>query len=174
MEEKSFQDIMISFRSIYRKREILLNYINYYNALISWIKEHINLFSKEQIETYRLDVLMNINPNYYIVDNPELCLEQEYKRIGKRKYDTVDSLLMSISDTLWDLVTIKSGKNCPNCVFDELRYVVAVDKKRNILELLLECETCGWTEYINGKQWAEGIVKIIPACIDDVKNSTNK
>ena len=52
MEEKSFQDIMISFRSIYRKREILLNYINYYNALISWIKEHINLFSKEQIVEY--------------------------------------------------------------------------------------------------------------------------
>lgn len=172
MDKKIFKNLIMSFKSIYEKEETLLSYINYYNSLIKWIKENLSFFTAEQIENSRLNVLVNLNPNKYVVSNPELLLKKENKRIGERDYKTIDDLLMSISDTLWDLVTIRSGKDCPNCIYDELRYVVAENQDRR--ELLLECETCGWTEHINGGQWNEGLVKIIPARVDEIKRVIDK
>ena len=168
MDIEIFNDLIMSFKRIYEEEETLLNYINYYRSLIKWIKEHLRFFSTEQLENSRLNILVDINPDKYVVSNPELLRKKEKKRIGERDYETIDDLLMSISDTLWDLVTIRSGIDCPNCIYDELRYVVAEDK--DIHELLLECETCGWTEHINGEQWNEGLVKIIPATLDEIKS----
>lgn len=167
MDKEICKNLIMSFKRMYEEEETLLNYINYYNSLIKWIKENLSFFTAEQIENSRLNVLINLNPDKYVVSNPELLLKKEYKRIGEREYETIDELLMSISDTLWDLVTIRSGKDCPNCIYDELRYVVAENQGRH--ELLLECETCGWTEHINGKIWNEGVVKIFPACLDEIK-----
>lgn len=172
MNKKIFSNLIISFKEIYEKEETLLNYINYYNALIKWVKDHISFFSTKQVTDSRLSVLLNLNPVCYVVSDPELLLEKELCRIGKKDYKTVEDLLMAISDTLWDLVTIRSGKDCPNCIYDELRYVVA--KGEDTYELLLECETCGWTEHMDGKQWQEGIVEIIPASLDEIKNLVNK
>lgn len=169
MGRKLNKDIMSSFRDIYHKKEIFSDYINYYSALVLWVKNHIDLFTKEQLENSRLDVLININPAQYIIEEPEIDLELEYKRVAERIYESMEDLVMTIGDTLWDLVTIRTGKDCPNCVCDELRYVIAQDKVREKCELVLECETCGWTEHINGKQWKEGIVKIIPANVEDIK-----
>ena len=172
MDKKTFNDLIMSFKRIYEEEETLLNYVNYYKSLIEWIKEHLNFFSTEQLENSRLNVLMDLNPDEYVVSNPELLLKKENKRIGERDFETIDDLLMSISDTLWDLVTIRSGRDCPNCIYDELRYVVAEGKDAH--ELLLECETCGWTEHINGEQWNEGLVKIIPARLDEIKSVIDK
>jgi hypothetical protein len=168
MDKKIFNNLIISLKKIYKEEEALLNYISYYKSLIGWIKEHLNFFSTEQLENNRLNVLMDLDPDRYVITNPELLLEKENKRIGERDFGTIDDLLMSISDTLWDLVTIRSGKDCPNCTYDELRYVVAKDK--DTYELLLECETCGWTEHTNGDQWSEGLVNIIPARLDEIKS----
>ena len=74
-----------------------------------------------------------------MVPNPELLLNKEKERIGERDYETIDDLLMSIGDTLWDMVTIRVGIDCPNCIYDELRYVIA--EKEGTQELLLQCET---------------------------------
>ncbi len=74
-----------------------------------------------------------------MVPNPELLLNKEKERIGERDYETIDDLLMSIGDTLWDMVTIRAGIYCPNCIYDELRYVIA--EKEGTQELLLQCET---------------------------------
>lgn len=172
MNKEIFNNLIMSFKRIYEEEEALLNYINYYKYLIEWIKEHLKIFSAEQLENSRLNVLMDLDPNRYVISNPELSLKKENKRIGERDFKTIDDLLMSISDTLWDLVTIRSGIDCPNCIYDELRYVVAEDKDTH--ELLLECETCGWTEHINGEQWNEGLVKIIPARMDEIKRIIDK
>lgn len=159
-------------RKIYYNELSMLSHKNYYNALVSWIKNHIDLFSNEQLQKSRLDVLMHIEPDKYIISESDICLEWEFDRIGKRIYTTKNELVMSIGNTLWDLVTIKSGKDCPICMDDELRYVIAI-KQDDLCELVLECDSCGWVEYLNGKQWDEGFVKIIPANIKEVRKYFN-
>lgn len=170
MDKETFNDIVNSFRSMYKKNDIIIDYVNYYKALMSWVGKYMHLFSDEQIENGRFDVLINLDPDTYVISDPEILLEKEYKRIGERIYESIDDLIMSISDTLWDLVTIRSGVDCPNCIYDELRYVIAENKEKNTHEILLECETCGWTQHIGGGQWREGIVKIIPASLEDVNH----
>lgn len=174
MDKETFDKLIDSFRKIYEQKTILSSYINYYNALVLWLKEHSNLLSIEQLKTNRLDILLNIDSQKYVISNPELSLNQEYKRIGERDYETIEELIMSISTTLWDLVTIRTGIDCPNCIDDELRYVIAENKEKGIHELLLECETCGWTEHSDGKQWKEEIVNIIPASMEEIKNKVHK
>lgn len=132
-------------------------------------KRTLKIFLVEQLENSRVNILINLNPDNYVVPNPELLLNKEKERIGERDYETIDDLLMSIGDTLWDMVTIRAGIDCPNCIYDELRYVIA--EKEGTQELLLQCETCGWTEHQNSEQWKEGLVKIIPASLSEIKHN---
>lgn len=73
---------------------------------------------------------------------------------------TEELFLMRIGNTLWDLVRKRTGKNCPRCMADELNYVLAKTEKEE--KIVLECDTCGWTEYLNGERWIEGKAKIYP------------
>ncbi len=51
---------------------------------------------------------------------------------------------------------------------DELNYVVAETEKGR--KIVLECDTCGWTEYLNGKRLEEGNAKIYPVSNIDIKS----
>ena len=94
MDKETFDKLIDSFRKIYEQKTILSSYINYYNALVLWLKEHSNLLSIEQLKTNRLDILLNIDSQKYVISNPELSLDQEYKRIGERDYETIEELIM--------------------------------------------------------------------------------
>jgi hypothetical protein len=85
-----------------------------------------------------------------------------------RKPETLESLAMRIGDTLWDMVTIYSGKDCPRCIDDELRYIIAKNQKTEITKIVLTCETCGWTEKLDGSNWNEGLIDELPASKDDL------
>ena len=63
-------------------------------------------------------------------------------------------------NTLWDLVRKRTGKNCPCCITDELNYVLVKTDKE--VRIVLECDTCGWTEYLDGEKWEEGNAKVYP------------
>lgn len=167
MNKKRLSEMTESLRELYEKEESLLSYKNYYAALISWIKTHLHLLSEAQIKQNRLDVLISLNPDKYVVSDPGLNLKRECSRILSIPHSSVDTLLMVVSNTLWELVTIYSEVDCPNCICGGLYYVVAEDKERNIHELLLECE-CGWTQSLNGEPWKKGIVQITPASIEDI------
>lgn len=168
MRKKLINKLNNSFKAIYDRKETLLNFENYYIALVSWVKENMNILRDDIENEKRLLVLLDINPHDYVVENPELSLSLESKRLGSRQFETIAEMLMSIDGTLWDMVTIGSGKDCPNCIDDELRYVIAEDKSSNLKEVILECDTCGWTEHMNGKKWEEGIVNILPANKEDI------
>ena len=40
MDKETFDKLIDSFRKIYEQKTILSSYINYYNALFLWLKEH--------------------------------------------------------------------------------------------------------------------------------------
>lgn len=172
MEDKLLHELNKSFKELLRRKEILASFESYYSALAFWVVENMDAFEYEMKDNKRLGVLLDINPSDYVIENPELSLSLECKRIGSNEFETIEDMLMTICDTLWDMVTIGSDKDCPNCIDDELRYVIAEDKSSNFREIILECDTCGWTEHLNGKRWNEGIVKILPANKKDIVGLT--
>jgi len=74
---------------------------------------------------------------------------------------------------IWDMVTIYSRKDCPNCFDDELRYIFIkyLDESKR---LLLECDTCGWTENIDGSKYEGQIGKVYPAGKKELKRYLTK
>lgn len=166
------KEALNSFQNLFEVEQHLESYITYYQALINWVKTNPEWFTDDLKKLCRLDVLLTLNPKQYVIDKPELLLELEKSRIGSREYETIDDLAMTIGDTLWDMVTIRSGKDCPNCQYDELRYVIAIDKISKDSTLTLECESCGWSEYLDGKEWSGGICNVYPARKDEIVQTT--
>jgi len=162
------REILNSFHNLFDTEENFKNYVVYYQSLVNWVNEKSEWFTVDLKKSSRLDVLLTLDPQQYVVENPELSLNLEKRRIGLREYETIDDLAMTIGDTLWDLVTIRSGKDCPNCQYDELRYVLAIDKTSKKSILTLECESCGWSEDIMGNAWSGGICDVYPARKDDI------
>jgi transcription elongation factor Elf1 len=138
-------------------------YIDYYISIVSWVKQNKKNLGKELIDTSRLGILLSLDPKLYISTNPEISLGLELNRLGRIQPRKLETIIMVIENTIWDLVTIRSRIDCPNCSDDELRYVLIKKEGNRDYELLLECETCGWIENLNRKKWNGKIIKVFPA-----------
>ena len=140
---------------------------HYLSELFKWIKDNSLQFNKEFLEKYRIDTILELdNILDYLGYDAELYLDKEIERVFKNKPETEELFLMRIGNTLWDLVRKRTGKDCPYCMADELNYVLARSEKGQ--KIVLECDTCGWTEYLNGKRWEEGKAKIYPIRNDEI------
>ncbi|MBA4495502.1 hypothetical protein ACFO25_19975 [Paenactinomyces guangxiensis] len=164
MKKKLVAVLWDSFIEEVKSPGVLDSYLIYYLAIVNWITNNTRYFGDNSIKSKRLEICINLDPTLYVIDEPELSLSMELDRLERIKPSKMDTLVMVIEDTLWDLVTIKSGKDCPNCTDDELRYVLA----KNESKLLLECDTCGWIEYENGCKWDGGYTQVIPASKNDL------
>lgn len=172
MEENVLRKYIITklnegFIELLKKPEVTQDYCSYYSAIVNWIKQNKKYFNENILKNNKLDVLLKLDPKIYIIDNPEIILSMEAERVGKIKHDKVDTLAMIIGDNLWDMVTISSGKDCPICRYNELRYVIAQTEKER--KLVLECKNCGWCEYMDGNKWSDGIAEWIPASKNDLE-----
>ncbi|MCL2625285.1 MAG: hypothetical protein FWD46_00510 [Cystobacterineae bacterium] len=110
-----------------------------------------------------MDTILYITPKDYVLESSEyhgISLLMEKDRMFGRKPETLESLLMRIRDTLWDLITISSKKDCPVCE-GELRYFLA-KQENHIEKIVLECASCTWTENLDGSEWKEGIIQFYP------------
>ncbi len=110
---------------------------------------------------------MNIDPNNYVVDNPDFRLSSEVYSFEMNKPSTLDNLLMIISGRLLEMCTIRSGKECPNCNGDELHYLL-INTLSNEEKIILECKDCAWTENLDGVEWNEKVLNYIPANKSDL------
>lgn len=157
-----------SFEEIYLDQNNLLSYKNYYNALRLWVKNNEkNLAEKLQCDI-RLKMLLDLNEDKYLVDDPEISLGMEKNRKSRVRFSKIDTILMFVSDTLWDMVTIRSDKNCPCCGDGDLRYIKVMPSDRNT-EVLLECNICGRLVNINGSRYeGERIDSYYPACKEEI------
>jgi len=158
---KKLNNLNRSFNELLSAEETTLTYEGYYSALVSWLKSKEEL--KEEIEKGgNLAILLDLDPYQYIIEKPDILLNKEKERLGSRRYKSIENMLMSIGDTLWDLVTEYSEKDCPICVHGGLRYMMAENESTNGKELILECNTCVWSEHLNGREWTEGLAKVYP------------
>jgi len=172
MEQLLTQKTWNDFRKILNDEEAFYSFINYYSALLDWVKNNIEIFDTPILQANRITELLNLkHPEMYIVDNTGLSLGMESERMFSYRPETLDGLMMSITDTLWELITIMSEKNCPICDDGGLGYFIieiASTKKR---ELILECNTCIYFELVSGEKWNEEnkILRILPANKNDLE-----
>ncbi|BDH63964.1 hypothetical protein [Enterococcus faecalis] len=156
-----YRELVREFREISRCDSNLESYENYYQAYVKFINEHRDYFTDSFLEEWGLDILISIEIKEYIVPNPDLSLSLEKSRLSKGEYKNIDTLAMSIRDTLWDMVTVYSGKDCPITPNDELRYIKLIYKD-NSSKILVECAGCGWTEDIEGEEYIGDFGKAFP------------
>lgn len=150
-----------SFLELKNKKDIFLDLEHYSSELYKWIRDNSMRFNKELLEKYRIDVLLELNNIVdYLGCDADICLDKEVERMFKDIPKTEEEFLMSIGNTLWDLLRKRTDKDCPCCLSDDLNYVLAETEKEK--KIVLECNTCGWIEYLNGKEWGEGKTKIYP------------
>lgn len=135
------------------------NYESYYTSLVHWIGKNKRYFTDEVLIRNFLDVLISLEPQQYIVDNPEFQLEYELDRFMNNKPDRIDTLAMLIGSRLLDMVSIRSDKNCSSCVYGDLRYFILEGKDK----ILLECNECTWIEHIDGTEYGGGVARMLPA-----------
>ncbi|WP_088816166.1 MULTISPECIES: hypothetical protein [Listeria] len=159
-EETISEDLLKEYYQIFSDSQALKNFFSYYEALVSFVKKHPIEFTDEVKDEWGLNELLDININEYLVATPDICLDMEAKRLV-RAYENIDTLAMSIRDTLWDMVTVYSGKDCPITPNDELRYIKLVYKD-NSDKILLECAGCGWTEDTSGNEYTGPYGKVYP------------
>ncbi|HAT8011931.1 hypothetical protein E2R62_06915 [Citrobacter rodentium] len=167
------RNLIKEFHEISKCADNLESYERYYQAYVRFIIKNNKFFTKSILEKWGLDVLISINIEDYLVPNPGLSLTMEQKRLSKSTYEDIDTFAMSIRDTLWDMVTVYSGKDCPITPNDELRYIKIVSKDKPE-KILLECAGCGWTEDINGDESTEIYGKIFPANKNEIDEYIKK
>ncbi|MDS9999626.1 hypothetical protein QJV14_02450 [Listeria cossartiae subsp. cayugensis] len=156
-----YRELLKNFREIPQNDKNLESYGNYYQAYVKFVNEYRDFFTDSILEKWGLDVLISINSEEYIVSTPDLSLYMEKQRLSKGEYKNIDTLAMSIRDTLWDMVTVYSGKDCPITPNDELIYI-KVKRKDNSDKILLECAGCGWAEDIEGEEYTGDFGKVFP------------
>ena len=57
------------FIELLRKTEVIQDYFSYYSAIVNWVKQNKKYFNENTLKNNRLDVLLNLDPKIYIIDN---------------------------------------------------------------------------------------------------------
>jgi len=128
--ERKYDELRESFLALLTKKENLSSFENYYTSLVSWTKDNAETLGDELLENKLVNVLLELNPHKYIVENPDLYLNMELQRLSGVEFDTINAFVMAIQNTLWDMVIIESDKNCPICIYAGLKYVLLKIKKK--------------------------------------------
>jgi hypothetical protein len=157
-----------SFQSLQDDQHNFNSFVDYFSALVSWLKQHSRYIDDDWLRDYKLDVMMNLNVSKYISICPEVLLANEPNRIFQYRAKTMGELLSRISHVLWDLVKMPSGKNCPRCKDGGLDYVVAEVLSSNKKKIILQCDNCTWEENLDGTKYSDGPANIYPANKDDL------
>ena len=166
MEKWVIKKLYEEFIELINCPEVTKEFSVYYSTIIDWVKCNKRYFNELVLRKSRLDILIKIDPNEYTVDSSELSIEA--KSFEKIKPSKIDNCAMLIGDSLWNLMIISSGKDCPVCRYNELGYILV--KFNETRELVLECENCGWCEHLNGLKLNEEISECIPARKKDLES----
>lgn len=161
-------NLLDSFRKIYLDINNLSSYRNYYNALRLWVKKNSKYFDKEIQSQTRLKILLDLDLDKYLVSSPDLSLDMEKKRMDNIDLSSINIMLMIICDTLWDMVTIRSEKNCLNCGDGDFRYIKVNWDEHSDGKIILECSICGDVINVDGSEFNEKIECYYPACKKDI------
>lgn len=106
---------------------------------------------------------------YLKVINPD-----EFLDVLKNSYFRADVSIPVFATGLGDIINLEEGKYIrtvkyrkgafkviPTFFNENWKHFMGFGLEKG-QKIVLECDTCGWTEYLNGKRWEEGKAKIYP------------
>lgn len=161
--------LLEKFRELYEDEKNLQSFRLYYKALCGWIENNKKTIGTEFIHG-RLKILLSLNlEDYHFeeINGNGLDLNKEKERLTDYEYNDIEELLSSITDTLWDMVTISSDEKCPNCKYGDLRYL-KINQNENKGKIVMECQDCGHGFYLDGNSLSEKIADYLPASKKDI------
>lgn len=164
MGKELIRSLKESFKKIYLNTDNFISYKNYYIALTNWINYNIKVIDKDLLKKNGLDVLMNLDPDEYIIDHPDFWLDKEPDRMKIHHGETLDILLAGIADTMWDMVALQCDDSCPSCTGDcGLRYLKVNYNDPDKEQIVMECNICGQLFYPDGKKYENKVENYLPA-----------
>jgi len=161
LKDELWQDFII----LKNQSETFKDYKNYFKSLVNWVKSHkshIECIHNRLLVINQLDTILEIKIEDYLTEGSGISLEMEAKRMFGRHPETLNSLLMRIGNTLWDLVRYNADKECPNCMDRELEYMLVEIIKTKKRKIILDCDLCGYSENLNGSKYTDGLATIHP------------
>lgn len=161
--------LLKEFRDIFNNHNIQSS-IDYYKVLCLWVNRNKKIFGEHLLHINRLNVLTSLDIEKYIINSSEIDLNNEINRIRKIDFKSLDGLLMFISDTMWEMITIASSKECYNCKYGDVRYI-KINYKDCKGKVVLECQDCGQIMNINGIKITEKIQNYLPATKKEVEDA---
>ena len=156
--------LLESFKKIYEQEENLKTYKAYYLALCNWLKDNRSGVNSS-FYSERINMLLSLDPDEYDINEDKgngISLTNEKKRIGDGNFSRIEGLFAAIEETLWDMVTLSSDKECSNCHYGDLRYIKINPKSTNS-RIILECSDCGRAMDLEGNMIDEKIDDYRPA-----------
>ncbi|NTX00189.1 DUF4240 domain-containing protein [Myxococcus sp. CA040A] len=144
---------------------VIVGFEDYYRRLSSWVIGHTQDFGAELLEESGLAVLARLDPSRYLSKSPEIRLDLELARLSSVAPKSMESVAMALSETLLDMVTVWSARDCPNCG-GPMRIMVALsdDARR----LFLRCRDCSHEEWEDFSRVETRVRRVLPATRGDV------
>lgn len=153
---------MRQYYDIFSNERSMSSHEEYYRALVRFIRRNDRYFSKKILAAYELNTLITLDLEKYVIDPAVFSMEVEKEKYSTAEYTSISSLAMSISFSLWEMIAVYSGNDCPITGEYNMRYVLVedADSKKFLLE---ECEQCGCLRDQAGTEYTGTIEKITPA-----------
>ncbi|MBL1225305.1 hypothetical protein [Enterococcus sp. BWR-S5] len=164
---------MRQYYDIFSNERSMSCHEEYYKALVHFIKRNDRYFSKEIVKAYNLNVLMTLELEKYPIAPSIFSLTQEQVRCSGQTYSSVGSLAMSISNILWEMVAVYSGKDCPIINEYNMRYALVEDLSGEAF-IVEECEQCGYLQGLTGQPYGGTVKKISPATMSQIEQAMDR
>ena len=170
--KKRLLKLLKEFRGIFEDYNIQ-SPVDYYKALCLWVNKNKTIFGEESISFNRLDILTSLDIEKYLsnincnINLAEIDFDGEKDRIRNINFQTMDGLLMYISETMFEIVTIPCSKVCCYCICGNVRYI-KINYNDCEGKVVAECQDCGNIMDINGKKITEKIQNWLPATKEEI------
>ncbi|HLL04479.1 MAG TPA: hypothetical protein VK539_28105 [Myxococcaceae bacterium] len=123
-----------------------------------WLLSNLEVFSKEEINSYGLEFWSKISISDFVIDSTEFDASTEVRQLRAVPPSSKDTVAMRVRDLFWNALVPKSDVLCPNCESDDLRIL----KVENQPQLAYACDICGYAQDKNGHRRSDG-GRLIPA-----------
>lgn len=139
MLNKKEKEIWEDFRKVIssiKQDEALLSVFTKISKFYLANKEY---FSLDLIDSYKIDELVNIDPDDYPILWTEATSES-FKNLLLIHPNKAETILMFVRDKLWEIVVFNADIECPNCSCGlGLSTLFDIETKK----IVLECIQCG-------------------------------
>lgn len=136
------------------------------DTITEWFLSVHKRIDKQILHDYKtVELLYNISKINYPIGKTEASIDELRNRVGSYKPFSEDAMVMFLRNILWDLLVVRSTKECPRGDGVELCYLY----DSGINEIILMCDICGWTQKVNGEQYESQNNLTIPT-IEVLKN----